>query len=34
MRKLGKVMYMGTFGKSVFETFKDAQQTNLQIFAI
>lgn len=26
MRKLGEVMYMETFGKSVLETFEDAQQ--------
>lgn len=32
MRKLGEVMYMGTFGKSVLETFEDAQQKILQIF--
>ena len=30
--KLRDVMYMGTFGKSVVETFEDAQQKIFQIF--
>ena len=30
--RLGEVMHMGTFGKSVIKTFKDAQLKILEIF--